>query len=118
MGGRAGKTFMEELRHGVSGTMPACEIADVHVALWNAVEAGNDKLARQIFRHLLPLIDLEGSYGMPLMKQVLKMRGVIPHAGVRQSGFRPLDEKAIEEVSAVLEDLQPWMVDRFRPGLN
>ena len=38
---KAGKTLMEEVRHGVDGTMPACEIADVHVAIWNAVEAGD-----------------------------------------------------------------------------
>ena len=28
MGGRAGKTFMEELRHGVSGTMPASSMTE------------------------------------------------------------------------------------------
>ena len=118
MGGRGGKTLMEEVRHGVSGTMPACEIADVHVALWNAMEAKDDDLARRIFRHLLPLIDMEGSYGMPLMKEVLKMRGVISSAAVRQSGFRPLDKNAIEEAAAILDDLKPWMVERYRPSPN
>ena len=53
--------------------MPACEIADVHVALWNAVQSGDNKRARYIFQRLLPLLDLEGNYGMPLMKEVLKM---------------------------------------------
>lgn len=118
MGGRGGKTLMEEVRHGVSGTMPACEIADVHVALWNAIEAKDEQLARNIFRHLLPLIDLEGSYGMPLMKQVLKTRGIIDSAAVRQSGFRSLDKNAIEEAAAILDDLKPWMVERYRPGQN
>jgi hypothetical protein len=51
--GLAGKTLLEEVRHGVSGTMPAWEIADVHVA---------------------PLLDMESGYGMPLMKKVLKAR--------------------------------------------
>jgi 4-hydroxy-tetrahydrodipicolinate synthase len=109
MGGRAGKTLMEELRHGVSGTMPACEIADVHVALWNAVEAGDDAAARTIFRALLPLLDFEASYGMPLMKEVLKMRGVIPGAAVRQSGFRGLDDAAREEAAAILDGLADLM---------
>ena len=118
MGGRGGKTLMEEVRHGVSGTMPACEIADVHVALWNAIEAKDQVRAREIFRHMLQLIDLEGSYGMPMMKQVLKLRGVIPHTAVRQSGFRSLDQKAIEEISAVLDDLKPWMVEAYHPRPN
>jgi dihydrodipicolinate synthase/N-acetylneuraminate lyase len=65
MGGRAGKTLLEEVRHGVSGTMPACEIADVHVALWHAIEAKDDRRVRGIFNRLLPLLDMESNYGMP-----------------------------------------------------
>ncbi len=114
MGGRAGKTFMEELRHGVSGTMPACEIADVHVALWNAIQAGDDAWARSIFQRLLPLLDLEASYGMPLMKEVLKMRGVIGSAAVRQSGFRPLDDHAREEAATIMDDLAEFMLPAYR----
>lgn len=113
MGGRAGKTLMEELRHGVSGTMPACEIADVHVALWNAIEAKDDKRARYIFQRLLPLLDLEASYGMPLMKEVLKMRGVIPTAAVRQSGFRALDAEAREEAATIMDDLAEFMLPAY-----
>jgi 4-hydroxy-tetrahydrodipicolinate synthase len=113
MGGRAGKTFMEELRHGVAGTMPACEIADVHVALWNAVSAGDDRKARAIFQRLLPLLDLEASYGMPLMKEVLKMRGVIASATVRQSGFRPLDDAARAEAAAIMDDLSDLMLPSY-----
>ena len=114
MGGKAGKTFMEELRHGVSGTMPACEIADVHVALWNAIEAKDDKRARQIFQRLLPLIDLEATYGMPLMKEVLKMRGVIPSAAVRQAGFRMLDDAAREEAATIMDDLTEFMLPAYQ----
>lgn len=113
MGGRAGKTFMEEIRHGVSGTMPACEIADVHVALWNAIEAGDDKRARGIFQRLLPLLDLEASYGMPLMKEVLKMRGVIGSAAVRQAGFRPLDDHARAEAATIMDDLTEFMLPAY-----
>jgi dihydrodipicolinate synthase/N-acetylneuraminate lyase len=113
MGGKAGKTLMEELRHGVSGTMPACEIADVHVALWSAIEAGDDSRARDIFRRLLPLLDMESNYGMPLMKEVQRMRGVIPSAAVRQSGFRPLDDAARAEAMAIMDDLSDLMLPAY-----
>lgn len=113
MGGKAGKTLMEEVRHGVSGTMPACEIADVHVALWNAIEKKDDKRARQIFQRLLPLLDLESNYGMPLMKEVLKMRGVIPNATVRQSGFRMLDDAARAEAAAIMDELADLMLPAY-----
>jgi 4-hydroxy-tetrahydrodipicolinate synthase len=115
MGGKAGKTLMEELRHGMCGTMPACEVADVHVALWSAIEAGEDARARHIFRLLLPLLDLEGNYGAPLMKEVLKLRGIIPGAAVRQTGLRPLDDHARAELRLVLADLAELMLPAYLP---
>jgi len=114
MGGKAGKTLLEEVRHGVSGTMPACEIADVHVALWTAIEAGDDARARAIFRRLLPLLDMESNYGMPLMKEVLAMRGVIANASVRQSGFRALDDAARAEAATIMDDLSEFMLPAYR----
>ncbi|MGN6486421.1 MAG: dihydrodipicolinate synthase family protein [Devosia sp.] len=113
MGGKAGKTLLEEVRHGVAGTMPACEFADVHVKLWNAIEAGDDRLARDIFYRLLPLLDMESNYGMPLMKEVLKMRGVIPSSAVRQSGFRALDDNARAEAAAIMDGLRELMLPEY-----
>jgi len=109
MGGRAGRTLMEEARVGICGTMPACEFADVHVALWNAIDAGDETLSRTIFRHLLPLIDFETSYGIPLCKEVLKARGVIPTATWRQTGLRPLDATALAEMDTLLAGVADFM---------
>ena len=113
MGGRGGRTLMEEARHGVAGTMPACEIADVHVALWGAIEARDEKLSRKIFQRLLPLIDLEGSYGMAMMKEVLRMRGVIDTVNFRQPGFRRLDAHALSEAALIMDDLADWMLPTY-----
>ncbi|HTJ56047.1 MAG TPA: dihydrodipicolinate synthase family protein [Devosiaceae bacterium] len=115
MGGRAGRTFLEEFRHGVCGTMPACEIADVHVALWNALDAGDEALARRIFRALLPLLDFEGSYGIPLCKEVLRARGVIGSAAWRQTGYQPLDTLAKKELAAIFDDLAEFMLPQYAP---
>jgi 4-hydroxy-tetrahydrodipicolinate synthase len=93
--------------------MPACEVADVHVALWNAVVAKDEKRARHIFRLLLPLIELESSYGVPLMKEVLKMRGVIRSAAVRQAGYWPLDSAARDETAAIMDDLADLMLPGY-----
>jgi 4-hydroxy-tetrahydrodipicolinate synthase len=114
MGGRAGKTLLEEIRHGVAGTMPACEIADVHVALWKAVEEKDEPKVRGIFQRLLPLLDMESNYGMPLMKEVLKLRGVIGSTAVRQSGFRALDAFARAEAIAIMDDLTEFMLPEYR----
>jgi len=113
MGGKAGKTLMEEVRHGVAGTMPACEFSDIHVALWNAIEAKDEERARTIFNRLLPLLNLEQDYGMPLMKEVLKMRGVIGSTAVRQSGFRPLDDHARAEAAALMDGVADLMLPQY-----
>jgi dihydrodipicolinate synthase/N-acetylneuraminate lyase len=113
MGGKAGKTLMEEVRHGVAGTMPACEFADVHVKLWNAIEAKDEALARSIFNRLLPLLNMEQDYGMPLMKEVLKARGVIATNAVRQSGFRALDDNARAEAAAIMDGFADLMLPEY-----
>ncbi len=114
MGGMAGRTLIEELRHGASGTMPACEFADIHVALWQALEQQRMPEAREIFRRLLPLLDFERAYGMPLAKEVLRMRGVIGCAAWRQTGCRALDAHARAEVAALLDEAAAYMLPAYR----
>ncbi|WP_319518110.1 dihydrodipicolinate synthase family protein [uncultured Martelella sp.] len=113
MGGRAGKTLMEELPHGICGTMPACEFADVHVALWTAIEAGDMALARTIFRCLLPLLDYEATYGIPLCKEVEKARGIIAGAHWRQTGYRALDDHARAEMLTLLDGAVEYMNPKY-----
>ena len=114
MGGRAGKTLMEELARGICGTMPACEFADIHVALWNAIEAGEIDRSRDIFRRLLPLLDFEAIYGIPLCKAVLKARKVIPSSAWRQTGYRPLDDLALDEMMTLLDAVAEFMRPEYR----
>jgi 4-hydroxy-tetrahydrodipicolinate synthase len=114
MGGRAGKTLMEEVPRGICGTMPACEFADIHVALWAAIEAGNSERSRDIFRRLLPLLDYEGTYGIPLCKAVLKARGVIPSSAWRQTGYRPLDAAGLAEMATLLDGVSDYMLPEYR----
>ena len=118
MGGMAGRTLMQEFRQGARGTMPACEFADIHVALWNALENGQFAEARDIFRHLLPLLDLERSYGMPIAKEVLKMRGIIPGAAWRQTGCRSLDEHTRAELAVLLDDVSDLMLPAYAHALT
>jgi 4-hydroxy-tetrahydrodipicolinate synthase len=115
MGGKAGKTFMGEHARGVGGTMPACEIADVHVALWHALEAGERTRAWEIFGRLLPLLDMESIYGPALYKEVLRRRGVIASAARRQTGARDLDAAAHDELGEILRGLEPYMLDAYKP---
>jgi 4-hydroxy-tetrahydrodipicolinate synthase len=107
MGGMAGRYLIDEYRRGACGTMPACEIADVHVRLWNLLEQGNDAEARRVFNAMLPLLNLEAMYGTMVYKHVLAMRGVIRSTVARDPGHRALDRYDLQELEAAVAELSP-----------
>ena len=109
MGGKAGRHLLDEYRRGAIGTMPACEVTDVHVALWNALEHGERDHARELYRMLLPLLMFETGYGTAVYKEVLRRRGVIKSAAFRQTGGRVLDSHAMADLTDILADLGPLM---------
>jgi dihydrodipicolinate synthase/N-acetylneuraminate lyase len=109
MGGVAGRYLFDEYRRGACGTMPACEVTDVHVQVWEALEGGNERLARDLFRGLLPLLNFESL--MPgVYKAVLKRRGIIASDYLRSHAGNPLDASDRLELDAILAD----MGDLFR----
>lgn len=108
MGGMGGRYLLEEYRRGACGTMPACEITDVHGQLWNRLENGDTAGAERIFTAMLPLLNLESMHGGAIYKEVLHRRGVIASAKVRRPGRPELDEHDQSSLDAALEQLEPY----------
>jgi dihydrodipicolinate synthase/N-acetylneuraminate lyase len=105
MGGMAGRYLFNEFRRGACGTMPACEVTDVDVQIWTALEAGDFARARQIHNRLIPLLNIEAMYGAAVYKEVLKRRGIIEHSTMRGPGRVELDDFDQQELDAILEDI-------------
>jgi dihydrodipicolinate synthase/N-acetylneuraminate lyase len=105
-GGQGGLYLVDEYRRGTAGNMPACEIPDVQVALWNTLEAGDQAGARALFNRVLPLINYERQYGVGVYKEVLYRRGVIATRVCRTPG-KELDERDRLELDAILADIEP-----------
>ena len=105
-GGAAGKYMVDEMRRGAAGTMPACDVTDLHAAVWNAYQDGGEGAAREVFNRLLPLLNFESLYGVNAYKEVLRRRGVIKSATVRASQTRGLDASDSAELDAILSDLK------------
>jgi dihydrodipicolinate synthase/N-acetylneuraminate lyase len=108
MGGMAGRYLFNEVRRSACGTMPACEVTDVDVQIWNALEAGDLVRARQLHNRLLPLLNIEAMYGAAVYKEVLLRRGVIEHATMRGPGLVTLDDFDQQELDAILEDVSEF----------
>ncbi len=109
MGGMAGRYLLEEYRRGAVGTMPACEVADAHVLVWNALERGDDDDARRLHTQLLPLLNYEAMYSFTVYKDVLLRRGVIASARTRMPGAGRLDAENLRELDLLLRDLAPLL---------
>jgi 4-hydroxy-tetrahydrodipicolinate synthase len=112
MGGMAGRYLLNEYERGACGTTPACEITDIHVQLWEALDSGDRERARTIYHRMLPLLNIEHMYGVAVYKQVLHRRGVIQTTTMR-GGPGPLDEIDRRELETILNDLR----DLFRVAL-
>jgi 4-hydroxy-tetrahydrodipicolinate synthase len=105
MGGMAGRYLFNEVSRRACGTMPACEVTDIDVQIWNALEDGDFVRARQIHNRLMPLLNIEAMYGAAVYKEVLKRRGVIEHATMRGPGLVQLDGFDHQELDAILADI-------------
>jgi 4-hydroxy-tetrahydrodipicolinate synthase len=107
--GNAGRNVLDEISHGANGTMPACEFIDVDVQVCTLALQGRLHDARAIFEKLLPMINLEGIYGLQFAKEVLVRRGVFKTAKLRGVSGGALDEKDRKEVEAWWEELAPYL---------
>src|SRR5437762_12904538 len=97
MGGMARRYLLEEYRRGAVGTMPACEVADAHVLVWNALERGDEDEARRLHTQLLPLLNYEAMYSFTVYKDVLLRRGVIASARTRMPGAGQIGRASCRE---------------------
>jgi len=109
MGGMAGRYLMEEFQRGACGTMPACEVTDAHVLIWDALERGDEDEARRLHTQLLPLLNYEAMYSFTIYKEVLVRRGVIASARTRVPGAGTLDAENHRELDRLLRDLEPLL---------
>lgn len=105
--GNAGKYLLNELAHGASGTMPACEFVDIEVQVYDLASSGKNAEAHALFEKLLPMISLEENYGMSFAKTVLVRRGVFKTAKMRGKGGSGLDATDERELDFWWRQLQP-----------
>lgn len=104
IGGGGARYLIDEMNRGAIAAMPAAEITDIHVDMWNAYQSGNVAKARDLYMRALPLLVIQTIYRMRLTKYILKKRGVCKNSKVRAPlpRFDSYDEA---ELSTQLESL-------------
>lgn len=103
-GGAGGRYITDELARGACGTMPACELTDLHARQFALHLAGNAAGVRRLFDRMLPLLNFQAVFRMAMTKEVLHRRGVITATHVRAVGPR-LDAGDLAELEAIMAGL-------------
>jgi len=105
LGGGGCRYIIDELNRGVLGALPAVELTDLHVAIYEAHMARDFERARKLYRNSLPLLTCQSIYRMRLTKYVLKQRGISDRLHVR-APLPELDEFTQLDIDRMLEDLK------------
>ncbi|HEY8666276.1 MAG TPA: dihydrodipicolinate synthase family protein [Tepidisphaeraceae bacterium] len=106
--GTGGIALVDSFRRGIVGTMPGAEIIYALVALWRALQGGDEE---RIYRLSLPigaLVAMQTSLDgfLAVEKYLLVKQGIFKNACVRGPvGFK-LDDETAREVDRLMEKIQ------------
>lgn len=101
LGGAGGRYILDELNRGAMGTLPACEISEIHVKMYSSYHDGDLKTAYDLFERSLPLLVMQAIFRWRLTKEVLKRRGLIDSSYTRAPGPE-LDPQDLEEITTLI----------------
>lgn len=105
IGGGGSRYMIDELNRGVIGVMPAIEILDLHVAIYDAYTQGDQELARKLYRNSLPILVSQLIYRMRLTKYVLNQRGITNDVVVR-APLPEMDDYTKADIDVMVADLE------------
>jgi 4-hydroxy-tetrahydrodipicolinate synthase len=112
--GSHGKTLIDEMRRGFSGSMPAASFVDLYATAWDSWQAGDKQKALDVFSRAAMLIQEVGPYGIESLKYILYLRGVFKTYTARPApghtaSHGGLDENGKQTIRAMLDYLKPYL---------
>jgi 4-hydroxy-tetrahydrodipicolinate synthase len=104
--GSGGISLVDSYRRGIRGTMPGMEFLEGILAIWNALERGDESTAYRVYLPVCALVALQLQAGLDgfleIEKYVLKKRGLFATDHRRGPISWQLDEETREEVDRLL----------------
>lgn len=108
--GSGGINLVDCYRRGIVGTMPGTDLLDAIVALWNALQAGDDERIYQLSLPICALVALQLQAGLDgflaIEKHLLKKRGIFTNTNQIQPVGWKLDTETAAEVDRLFARLQ------------
>jgi 4-hydroxy-tetrahydrodipicolinate synthase len=107
--GSGGIFLIDSFRRGIAGTMPAVEMADGIVALWQAMQRADEALAYRLSAPISAIVALQLQAGLDgflaVEKHILVKRGILPSTRRREPFGWELDAETAAEVERLLNQL-------------
>ncbi|MGH7129353.1 MAG: dihydrodipicolinate synthase family protein, partial [Planctomycetaceae bacterium] len=107
--GSGGILLVDSYRRGIAGTMPGLDLLDGVVALWRALEQGNDDAAYRLYFPICAIVALEMQAGLDgflaIEKHILQRRGLLDNTRCRAPQAWTLDRETAAEVDRLLDRL-------------
>lgn len=108
--GSGGVLIIDSFRRGIAGTIPGMDLLDGIVAIWKALEAGDEEKAYRIYFPVCAMIALQMQAGLDgflaIEKYILVKRGIFTNENRRDPLAWRLDEETRAEVDRLLVRFQ------------
>ena len=112
--GSGGISLIDNYRRGVAGTMPGIEFLPGIVAVWNALQDGDDEQAYRIYFPICALVALQVQAGLDgflaIEKYVLHRRGLFTTDRRRRPYSWSLDQETRAEIDRLLAILDATLL--------
>ena len=113
--GSGGNLLIDSFRRGIAGTMPGMEMLDGIVALWRALERGNDPIAYRLYYPICAVVALQLQAGLDgflaIEKYLLHRQGIFTTARRRRPYSWELDRETAAEVDRLMAQLKEVLSD-------
>lgn len=106
VGGNGGIYLLDELRRGAAGTMTGFSYPEVLLRIVRSWQERDEAEAARVYYRYLPLLvfEFQPKIGVAVRKEMLRRRGLIDNATVRQPG-PSLDHGLLEDLDKVLAEV-------------
>jgi 4-hydroxy-tetrahydrodipicolinate synthase len=108
--GSGGIFLIDNYRRGIAGTMPGMELLDGVVAVWKALQRGDEETAYRVYFPVCALVALQMQAGLDgflaVEKYLMVKRGLFPSARRRKPYGWDLDPETAAEIDRLFGRLQ------------
>jgi 4-hydroxy-tetrahydrodipicolinate synthase len=114
--GSGGIFLIDSFRRGIAGTMPGMDLLDGVVAVWKALQAGDEETAYRVYFPLCAIVALELQAGLDgflaVEKHLMVKRGLFPSVRRRRPYNWELDAETADEVDRLFERMRTSLGER------